>query len=49
VYNGASAVNTWSVEPTTALAGGQAGVNPNASAALLRADNRGVCERCHNK
>lgn len=47
--NPATSVNTWSVEPTTALAGGQAGVNPNVSSALLRADNRGVCERCHNK
>jgi hypothetical protein len=25
------------------------GVNPNFSQALLRYDNRGVCERCHNK
>jgi hypothetical protein len=25
------------------------GVNPNFSSALLRTDNRGVCERCHNK
>ncbi len=25
------------------------GVNPNHSSALLRVDNRGVCERCHNK
>ncbi len=25
------------------------GVNPNFSSALLRANNRGVCERCHNK
>jgi len=41
-----SAVNTWSVEPVSVS---PAGVNPNASAALLRADNRGVCERCHNK
>jgi predicted CXXCH cytochrome family protein len=41
-----SAVNTWSVEPTTAL---PAGVNPNVSSAILRADKRGVCERCHNK
>lgn len=45
VYD-ASAVNTWSVEPTTSAL---AGVNPNASSALLRVDNRGVCERCHNK
>jgi hypothetical protein len=36
----------------TALAANQAnplGVNPNFSQALLRYDNRGVCERCHNK
>ncbi|PKQ15450.1 MAG: hypothetical protein CVT67_09530 [Actinobacteria bacterium HGW-Actinobacteria-7] len=46
VYNGASAVNTWSVEPTTVA---PVGVNPNVSSAILRADNRGVCERCHNK
>jgi predicted CXXCH cytochrome family protein len=25
------------------------GVDPNHTSALLRADNRGVCERCHNK
>jgi predicted CXXCH cytochrome family protein len=25
------------------------GVNPNWTSALLRTDNRGVCERCHNK
>lgn len=25
------------------------GVNPNFSSSLLRTDNRGVCERCHNK
>lgn len=25
------------------------GVNPNFTSALLRTDNRGVCERCHNK
>jgi hypothetical protein len=46
LVNNPSAVPTWSVEPTTAL---PAGVNPNMSSALLRADNRGVCERCHNK
>ncbi|MDI6821793.1 MAG: cytochrome c3 family protein [Actinomycetota bacterium] len=27
----------------------QTGVNPAMDSALLRADNRGVCERCHNK
>ncbi len=46
LVNNPSAVTTWSVEPTTAL---PAGVNPNMSSSLLRADNRGVCERCHNK
>jgi len=47
VYNNpASFVNTWSVEPTTVV---PAGVNPNFSSSILRADNRGVCERCHNK
>jgi predicted CXXCH cytochrome family protein len=49
IVNHPSSVVTWSVEPTTALVGGQAGVNPNISSALLRANNRGVCERCHNK
>jgi mono/diheme cytochrome c family protein len=43
----ASAVVTWMPEklaqPTTS------GVNPNFSAAILRTNNRGVCERCHNK
>lgn len=28
---------------------GAGGVNPNFQAALLRYNNRGVCERCHNK
>ena len=28
---------------------GDSGVSPNFTSALLRADNRGVCERCHNK
>ncbi len=43
----ASAVVTWMPEklaqPTTS------GVNPNFSSAILRTNNRGVCERCHNK
>lgn len=29
--------------------GVQAGVDPGFTSALLRADNRGVCERCHDK
>ena len=29
--------------------GGTDGVNPNFSEALLRIDNRGVCQACHNK
>ena len=29
--------------------GSYGGVNNQGSSALLRADNRGVCERCHNK
>jgi len=33
---------------TTALAD-RAGVNPTFDGALLRYDNRGVCEKCHNK
>jgi predicted CXXCH cytochrome family protein len=45
--NNPSAVVTW--YPTMATAVGPSGVNPNFSSALLRADNRGVCERCHNK
>ena len=43
----ASAVVTWMPEklpqPTVS------GVNPNFSSAILRTNNRGVCERCHNK
>ncbi|MDZ4063391.1 MAG: cytochrome c3 family protein, partial [Coriobacteriia bacterium] len=35
----------WSV----ALDDGSGGTNPNKSSALLRLDNRGVCERCHDK
>jgi cytochrome c553 len=31
------------------LTPGSKGVNPNFSSSLLRAPNRGVCERCHNK
>jgi len=45
--NNPSAVVTW--YPTMATAVGPSGVNPNFSSSLLRADNRGVCERCHNK
>lgn len=47
LVNNPSATVTWYPErltqPTTA------GVNPNFTSALLRANNRGVCERCHNK
>jgi predicted CXXCH cytochrome family protein len=32
-----------------ATQGNPMGVNPNFSQSLLRYDNRGVCERCHNK
>lgn len=46
LINNPTAVVTWTVEATTVA---PAGVNPNMSSALLRADNRGVCERCHNK
>lgn len=46
LINNPSADVTWTVEATTVA---PAGVNPNFSSALLRADNRGVCERCHNK
>ncbi len=49
LVNHPTAVVTWTVEPTTTLVGGKAGVTPNVSSALLRTDNRGVCERCHNK
>ena len=45
VVNSASASTSWTVQ----LEPGTGGVNPNKSSALLRADNRGVCERCHNK
>ena len=31
------------------LAPGRGGVEPLTDSALLRFDNRGVCERCHNK
>ena len=41
--NGADWYPVRSTQPT------QSGVNPNFTSALLRADNRGVCERCHNK
>ncbi len=44
-YNIPTGTNTtWTVE-LTPTAGG---VNPNFSSSLLRADNRGVCQRCHN-
>lgn len=43
----ATAVVTWYPEPLTQPI--VSGVNPNFSSALLRTDNRGVCERCHNK
>lgn len=46
LVNNPSAVTTWTVEQRTSA---DAGVNPNFTSALLRADNRGVCERCHNK
>ncbi|TLM85182.1 MAG: hypothetical protein FDZ75_07320, partial [Actinobacteria bacterium] len=45
-YN-ASGVVTW--YPVKTVQAWNSGVNPNFSSALLRADNRGVCERCHNK
>jgi len=45
--NNASAAVTW--YPVMATNAGPSGVNPNFSSALLRTDNRGVCERCHNK
>jgi len=48
IVNKPSAVTTWTVERLSQPAG-NSGVNPNFSSALLRADNRGVCERCHNK
>lgn len=46
LINNPTAVVTWTVEATTVA---PVGVNPNFTSALLRADNRGVCERCHNK
>ncbi len=36
---------TWTVVKTP----GSGGVDPTFDSALLRVDNRGVCERCHNK
>lgn len=42
-----SATVTWYPERVQTTV--NSGVNPNFSSALLRADNRGVCERCHNK
>ena len=47
LQNNASAVSTW--YPVKSVATVPSGVNPNFSSALLRTDNRGVCERCHNK
>lgn len=46
LVNRPARVPSWTVEPTSAL---PAGVEPGLSSALLRAPNRGVCERCHNK
>ena len=43
----ASAVVTW--YPRSSRSPPTSGVNPNFSSALLRTNNRGVCERCHNK
>lgn len=43
----ASKVPSWYPEKATAVVA--SGVNPNFSSAMLRSDNRGVCERCHNK
>lgn len=43
----ASKVPSW--YPEKVLATVPSGVNPNFSSAMLRSDNRGVCERCHNK
>ena len=40
-----SVVPTWTVVRTP----GTGGVDPTFDSALLRVDNRGVCERCHNK
>ena len=40
-----SVVPTWTVVRTP----GSGGVDPTFDSALLRVDNRGVCERCHNK
>ena len=40
-----STAPTWTVVTTP----GSGGVDPTFDSALLRAPNRGVCERCHNK
>jgi predicted CXXCH cytochrome family protein len=43
--------DTRSVDPTWTVVRtpGSGGVDPTFDSALLRVDNRGVCERCHNK
>ncbi len=41
--------NGFAPEKVSTVPAAEAGVNPNFSSSLLRADNRGVCERCHNK
>jgi predicted CXXCH cytochrome family protein len=46
LLNVPSSPTSWSIEPTTVA---PAGVAPNYSSSLLRVNNRGVCERCHNK
>jgi|Deesub1362A_J573_1020465.scaffolds.fasta_scaffold03467_4 cytochrome c553 len=44
-----SGFTTWSVPTTGTLTTSSAGPPPANDSALLRANNRGVCERCHNK
>ncbi|HET6497868.1 MAG TPA: hypothetical protein VFH17_02285, partial [Coriobacteriia bacterium] len=43
-----TATGLWGAVLTTPTAG-VAGVEPTLSSALLRHDNRGVCQRCHNQ
>jgi len=49
LVSGKASLLTPGTDPLIANAGNPHGVAPNFSSALLRYDNRGVCERCHNK
>jgi predicted CXXCH cytochrome family protein len=49
LVSGQPSLLTVGSDPLTASSTNAHGVAPNFSSALLRYDNRGVCERCHNK